>query len=302
MKRPESLSLPESFLEVYEEEGELRVGSKEYCALFREGSRYLDFYDAHEQKWASFFIPGSMHTAESPDETCSLGSAEYEIENDCVTVQMAVDSTQWRRKTAVWKFRPGVVETYFELEGEGRITTCNYFGGDYADQKDSGFFPSEAGFTKVFCPEPNGRVEPVRSAAQPSEINVHGMGLPGRHDWIFTPAPFCFGFAGPTEDKWLNVGIAARIEDQNFTELRYEPRQDAFSLKLDYEGHGVADGNFKTPSVLLHFTDDPYEGIAAYRHHSEQLGYLDKIVKPPVPDWHRQPGFCGWGGAVRTLA
>jgi hypothetical protein len=298
MGQAEVLPLPVTNLVCEREAEVLRVAGRTYEARFRTNGPYLDFYDAQEQKWASFFIPGSVDTLEEADETCSCGPMVVDQDAETVTVRVPMESSGWQQKTAVWKFREDVVETYFELEGEGHITTCSYFGGNLADGKDSGYFPSEASFSRVFSPEPDERGEAVHSAAEPAGINVTGMGLTGRKDWIFTPPPYCFSFAKEQPDQWLNAGVATPIEDQNFTEVRYESRQSAFALLINYEGHTKGEGTFKTPSVLLHFSADPYAGIADYRHFAQQLGYLQTPKKTEQPDWHTLPGWCGWGAAV----
>ena len=297
MERVESPPLRSDILDIEAETASLRVKSTSYEVVLQAQKPYIDLYDANQKQWASFFVMGEINTLNGMDEGAGLGVYEYEQTEDCLTVRFPIDSVLWRRKTAVWKFTPDLIETYFELEGNGKIVTCRYFGGNYADGKDSGFFPSQARFDRVFSPEPDERGEPIRPATEPAEVNVTGMSLPGRKDWIFAPAPYCFSFARANDDKWLSAGVAAPIEQQNFTGLHYETKQSAFSLSLDYEAHTEVNGYFRTPSILLHVAADPYGAIADYRQHAEALGYLKPPHKPAMPAWHSEPGMCGWGAA-----
>jgi hypothetical protein len=303
MERVELLPLRSDTLEVHVEEDRLRVKTSKYTAEFLPDKPYLQLYDAHQQPWASFYIPGSVDTTEAADESCGMESYEYEQEGETLTVRIPVDTAAWQSKTAVWKFHPGLIETYFEVEGAGNITACRYFGGNYNSPNETGSMWSASAFERMFSPEPHdpvaGEAYGQGHAGEPAHINVTGTSSPGRKHWLMTPAPYQFSFARRESDQeWLSAGIAAPIEQQNFTEFRYETRQRAFALCLDYEGHTQVEGTFRTPSILLHWSNDPVEAITSYRQHAQYLGHLTPLAKTPSPDWHYLPGRCGWGAAV----
>jgi hypothetical protein len=296
MERSEAYRVAGALIEARSTDEGLRIDGEQYSLLFRADRPYAEFYDAHDKKWASFFLAGSVNSREGSDETYGVGEPEWLQQKGLLTVRIPIESTQWAEKTAVWNFRDDVIETYFEIKGSGHITDCRYFGGHYADGKDSGFFPSGATFKTMFTPEPDSSERPIRPASESATVNVTGMSLPGRKDWFFTPAPYCFGYnRDETASEWLMMGVAAKCEAQNFTEYRYEERSGAFSLALDYESHTQVEDKFVTPSVLLHFSDDPYQGLADHGTYAEQLGYLEPHPTRLPEEWWRKPIFCGWG-------
>jgi len=273
------------------------------------GDRYVALTDAAGEDWTALSACSNLHTAEVADATLQLQTAQVETADDgTVTVRQAVDSTAWETKQRVWTCHDDVVQMYEEVTTSEprRLTDITLLGGDYTAPNASGFFPSKADFAAVFNPQPDILERRLTPAYESTLITTNGMWVAGRAREFNVPTPWCFGLtkAAATNNEqvapgvYLMAGVAAPIDEQNFTEVKYDPRGDGWALGIYYEGHTTVTDNFRTPSVLLHFADDPYEGLADYVSYGRRFGLIEQSPIPTLADWHAKSMFCGWGEQI----
>jgi hypothetical protein len=148
---------------------------------------------------------------------------------------------------------------------------------------------------------------------EPATISVTGSGAePGVGRWLFSPAPWCLavsrgerrGDQDPPDGEWAWLGVVAPIEQQTFTAMHYLPGPEGFSVRVDYEGHTLVDGEFALPRLEIRFgADGPYPALADHcaRVRAEHGATVQAASGVPTPAWWREPMFCGWG-AQRALA
>jgi hypothetical protein len=285
----------------------LRITGMSYDLLFAAGRPYVHMADKQGNTYAEFSLFGGIDKQAEQDETLTMPVLACVQGETATTIRISSASTVWHSKDQVWVCRPGSIEVYYEVEGKGDITRCTYFAGQYADETMSGQFASNAQFKSVFNPEPTSSEQRTHLVSQSSSINVTGLSRSGMEDWFFTPAPYCFGASLQMPGKkgripdgpWMMMGVAAPIEQQHFTGVHYDGLDHAFSLRLEYEGHTRVDGSFRSPSVLLHFADDPYEGLAQYAANAASNDLLS-TAQPhhATADWWKEPIYCGWGSQV----
>jgi hypothetical protein len=283
-----------------------RIEAATYCLEWQGPKRYLWLSDGAGHLWAELFMGGACHVRGAYDETLEISPPEVVATATGCRVTVDLRSSLWRTKRLVLQCRAETLEAYYELEGEGELTDCAYFGGYYLDTAGrnpySGWFMSGARFARVFNPEPSQLEQRARPASQTTAIDVTGMTRPGKEHWFFTPAPLCYGLnlqatpdgalpAGP----WLMMGLAAPIAGQNFGGYHYEATENGFYLRLSYEGHTRVEGHFTTPSVRFEFAADPYTGLQQYAQRLRDEGQAPPLQLDPKPAWWRQPIFCGWG-------
>lgn len=214
-------------------------------------------------------------------------------------IELERRSTLWERAVTTIDCTETQVELRFEVRGRGALTDVNLLAlRSLLPKKPNGLLPSGypvGVLTRLFCPNP-AHATGVRPIHEPAVIGVVGDGEPGRHHWFFTPAPLYLAFAGDEEGEWLDLGLAAPVEELTFVQVAYAPRDGGFHLRLEYEGHTQVDGAFAAPAlVLTPRVLDPYTGL---RRHRDDL--VARAAAPPVsererPAWWRRPIFCGWG-------
>jgi hypothetical protein len=208
-------------------------------------------------------------------------------------------STLWERALTTITATETQVEFRFEVHGRGDLTDVNLLAlRSLLPRKPNGLVPSGypvGVLTRLFCPNP-AHATGVRPIHEPAVIGVVGDGEPGRHHWFFTPAPLYLAFAGDEEAEWVDLGLAAPVEELTFVQMQYAPRDGGFHLRLEYEGHTAVDGGFAAPAlVVTPNVPDPYTGL---RRHRDDL--VARRAAPPVrererPAWWSRPIFCGWG-------
>jgi hypothetical protein len=154
-------------------------------------------------------------------------------------------------------------------------------------------------------------VQVVRPAATGAVLGVHGDADPGRFHGIFSPPPLALGLGraapptGPTEvpdGDWLGLSLRAPVEDLTFLGMAYEPVDGGFHLRLPYEGRTRVAGSWTSPTVVLRPTGSAWSVLDEHRLDLARHGYVPE-APPSVPDWWREPLFCGWGAqCARALA
>jgi len=268
--------------------------SETYCLTFLDDRPFVNVDSPNGDRLAELFIPSSIHSLQGRDDTTRLGEWEVSEGPEVTTFVLRAESSLWKAKR--YRFRCFARRfTYdVEVEGEGQLAEANYFGGYYSGQPrwGSGFFWSGQRFLSGFNPEPNTAEINYFSPHANTTIDLMGVPLPGRADWFFTPAPFCFAMRLP--EGWLSLGVETAPGQNRFTEYAYHGKSSAFHLSLAYDGHTNVNGTYPLPAIGFDFADDEY---AALKRHIEALAPAQVPVSDPVrPTWWHTPIFCGWGG------
>jgi hypothetical protein len=211
-------------------------------------------------------------------------------------------STIWERALVTVDCSDTAVEFRASVEGRGELTDVQLLAfRSLLPRKPHGLMPSGSAFRTLFSPNPSDpRV--VRPAAGSCVIGVNGDGEAGRGHWLFTPAPLYLAFSPDEvvepadEATWLDLGLAAPVEQLTFVQLVYEARHGGFHLRLEYEGHTSVEGRFEAPVLILTpGVADPYTGLRRHRDDLVVRGAAPAPEPREPPAWWREPIFCGWG-------
>ena len=243
---------------------------------------------------ADLFVPSSVHTAGGRDDTVALGSWRKLDLGDHVALELDVESSCWRRKTHRFRCWEERLAYEIEVEGEGEISGVDYFGG-YSSavlRWGSGYFWSQAHFTRGFNPEPTVEESYRFAPAESSIIDTSGVPIAGRGGWFFTPPPFCYAFE--TGGGWLALGVEARPGENVFNEFAYRANRAGFCLSIPFEGLRRVDGSFLLPAIGFDFAADEY---GALERHVASLRAQGLVASGAGerPEWWSRPIFCGWG-------
>ncbi|HWM04360.1 MAG TPA: hypothetical protein VNP92_18650, partial [Actinophytocola sp.] len=206
-------------------------------------------------------------------------------------------------RITVLELGPDRIELRTTVRGTGDVLAVHLLGGR---RPPSGFLPSGSALRAVFSPNPDHPRRIIRPAAEPAVIGVVGDGAePGVGRWLFAPAPWCLAVSREENaGEWATIGLAAPVDEQNFTALHYLGGTDAFSLRLDYEGHTHVAGELTLPAVVIQFGHaGPTAALRAHRDLLVERGLAPR-ARTGLADHWRQPMFCGWGAqhhlALRT--
>jgi hypothetical protein len=214
------------------------------------------------------------------DETLDVAA---DVDGD--TIEIVRRSTAWERAGTTFACTPDHVEIRSWVEGTGRLAEVHLLGGRSLARRATGFFSTGTDAKRLFTPSPGDPAKLDLGAGEHAVIGVSGDGRPGRGHWFFTPAPLFFAL----DD--LGVGLVAAVDELRFVQAEYRPRDRAFHLVLDYEGHTEVRGRFDAPTIVLRpGVSDPYDGI---RLHREDLDTPERTSSRAT--WWREPIFCGWG-------
>jgi hypothetical protein len=239
--------------------------------------------------WFRLRLLSSLDTLAGPDETLGVSVTES---GDRIEVRCA--SSRWDERVTVLRVHPDRLEVTTTVRGRGDLLTAHLLGGH---RPPGGFLPSGSALDTVFSPNPDHPRRVLRPAAEPAVIGVTGDGAePGVGRWLFCPAPWCYAVSrDQPRRRWAALGLAAPVDEQNFTSFHYAGGTDGFSLRLDYEGHTRVDGEFTTPALVIGFGHDtPQEAIRAHGDLLRERG-LAPEVRTGVPRHWLEPLFCGWG-------
>ena len=277
------------------EDSVLKVYADTYSLEFAKDRPYVYFFDHEGHKLAELFVLSSIHPLDNRDETTWTETWQVEEGLDEITCSLAALSSAWKSKTYRFHCQPRRLTYQVEVEGEGQIAEANYFGGYYSAQIrwGSGFFQSGQTFKQGFNPEPACDEVYTFPADGNSEINMTGVPLPGMDDWFFTPPPFCFAFE--IRRGWLGVSIEARPGRNQYRDFQYHGSRKAFYLTQNFDGHTRVHGRYTLPAVAFDFGPDPYTLLALHVQHLRGAGLAPVPPAAPIPDWWREPIFCGWG-------
>jgi hypothetical protein len=233
----------------------------------------------------------ALDTTEGADETLSV--APPRVSGDTIEVERR--STLWERAGLTIACGDDDITVRTWVSGRASLTEVHLLGGRaLMPDAPTGFFPTGSSFRTLFSPNPGDPGKLVRSAAENAVIGVSGDGALGRGHWFFTPAPLWLGLT-VDEREWLGLGVVAPVDELGFVQLDYRPRDRAFHLVLDYEGHTQVDGEFAAPALVLRpGLGDPYGGLRSHRADLEHRGFVPQR-RHKRAGWWSEPIFCGWG-------
>ena len=238
----------------------------------------------------SLSLLSALDTTDGVDETLELSDARED--GDTIVVERV--SSLWGRAWLELRRIGDALEVHTCVRGQGELTDVRLLGGRSAiPGAPLGRLVSGSNLPTLFSPNPEDGAPPFRRVAEGAVTGVVGDGEPGRARWLFTPAPLFWAVGD--DGTWVDVGVAAPLEQLRFAELRWEAVLKGFSLRLDYDGRTRVDGEFRAPVLVLTPCDDPWAGL---RRHRSDL--VVRSAAPPVgeraePAWWREPIFCGWG-------
>jgi hypothetical protein len=272
--------------------------SETYSLTFLEDRPFVHLHSPQGDLLAQLFIPSSVHSLQGRDDTTRLGNWEVDEQQGVTTFVLRAESSLWRAKRYRLRCYPQRFTYDVEIEGDGQLAEVNYFGGYYSGQPrwGSGFFWSGQHFLSGFNPEPNADEMNYFSPQTHAHIDLMGVPLPGRKDWFFTPAPFCFSMQLP--QGWLSLGVEAGPGQNRFTEYAYHGKLEAFYVSFAYDGQTRVKGSYQLPAIGFDFAKDEY---TALEKHAEALSPLLPVSvqssgqEPGTPAWWQTPIFCGWG-------
>jgi hypothetical protein len=254
--------------------------------------------------WGRLSLLATVDRVDRRDETHHVGEASVCDQGpECVVLQVHQASSAWHRKATLVTCTPTTVEVHVEVEGAGTISEVALLGGRAVlPTGAAGTFRSQLVATRVFDPTPTQPVAVVRPATSAVTLGIVGDAEPGRLHGIFSPPPLlvALGTADP-DGPWLSLGLRDELERLTFTQLRYEPVDGGFLLRLDYEGHTRVAGLWTSPRLVLAAASSPYDAVSDHRAHLAGHG-LVRGPQRPRSEWWSRTIFCGWGAQCAEAA
>jgi hypothetical protein len=271
--------------------------AENYSLTFPADRPFVYLYGPDGSRVAELFVLSGVHPLHGRDDTVSVEPWQVVQGSDSVEFRLRARSSVWEAKTYRFVCSPRGFTYEVEVEGSGHLAEVDYFGGYYSGHLrwGSGFFWSGQLFLLGFNPEPNAREVNYFVPASGSTINLAGVPLPGRDNWFFTPAPFCFAFQMPS--GWLGMGFETQAGENRFVEARYNGQDAGFYLSLSYEGHTAVNGCYRLPGVGFYFAPNEYQALVAHVGSLRAMGAVppDPASAMAGPRWWQEPLFCGWG-------
>ncbi|MCU1443778.1 MAG: hypothetical protein JWQ59_1928 [Cryobacterium sp.] len=270
-----------------------------------ERSPYAELFGATGEHWMDVSLISSVHTTAGTDETWLVDAVKVEqLHDDAnVIVRILSRSTAWDRHETVLTCTGAAVELSVAVSGIGEITEATFFGGVASLPSGAcGTFRSLIEFTSVLVPAPTEPVHAVRPAQSSAALGVIGDADPGRLHAIYTPPPLVLGLGRelpvhatdvPGGD-WIGLSLRAPVANLTFTTMHYDPLENGFLIRLDYEGHTSVHGDWESPVFVLRPAATAWSVLDDYRTDLVNSGCAPAGA-PDVAAWWREPIFCGWG-------
>lgn len=254
-------------------------------------------------------LAASLDTVGGRDETLGIErprvACTEQFGADWPMITVARRSTCWPEAWLRLECRPDGLQVQAHVRGQGRLGEVHLLGGRSLIPGAQGFLHTGCTLPTLFSPNPEDPRGVLRRAGSPAVVGLTGDSLPGRGHWFFTPAPLYLALsrqrldAAPDESVpggWLGLGLLGAVAELGFPELCYQPADEGFHLRLDYEGHQAVDGDFAAPAVLLApGQPTPYAGLRGYREALVSRGLAGPPQPRDRPGWWTRPMFCGWG-------
>ncbi|MPV36640.1 alpha-amylase family protein [Georgenia subflava] len=284
--------------------GATTVTAETYVLEVRHDPPKAVLADPDGRIWSHLSLTASVDRADGVDESYAARPAVVERGEDGVTVVAVSSSSVWEHKEVRLVCRPTSLELTVTVRGDGDLADVSLLGGRGVRASGAaGTFRSSIEYRSVFCPTPTEPVQVVRPAHSAATLGVVGDAHAGRLHAVFSPPPLCLVLgreeAAHATDvpagRWLSLALRAGIEKMTFTELRYEPVDGGFLLRLDYDGHTRVRGEFTTPPLVLSPTADPFTALTENREDLVRHGLAPAGPVHEPAAWWREPIFCGWG-------
>ncbi len=261
--------------------------------------------------WGRLSLLATVDRVDGRDETHDVAPVDVVEQNaDRVVLEVDQATSAWRDKATVVTCTPDGIEVHVEVAGPGTISEVALLGGRAVlPTGAAGTFRSQLLARSVFDPTPTQPVAVVRPATSAVTLGIVGDAEPGRLNGIFSPPPFvlALGTAAPVgatavpEGEWLSVALREEVARMTFTQLRYEPVDGGFLLRLDYEGHTRVTESWTSPRVRLAPAASAYDAVADHRDHLAGHGLVAAPATPRA-DWWSRTIFCGWGAQCAESA
>jgi hypothetical protein len=269
--------------------------------LFENGAYTLTIAQAGRRidvnRLLSLSLLAALDTTAGADETLEVLAPEARRDG---TIVVERRSTRWERAWLELRCLDGAIELHTCVRGRGVLTSVRLLGGTSAIAgAPLGRMLTGTPLPTLFSPNPEDGLAPLRPASAGAVTGVVGEGEPGRARWLFTPAPLYWALGDPQKsetERWLDIGVAAPVDELRFGEAAWEAVAKGFSLRLDYEGQTSVDGEFRAPVlVVTPNVPDPWAGLRRHRCDLVARGCAPEPAEREQPDWWRRPIFCGWG-------
>ncbi|MEE6295555.1 hypothetical protein [Georgenia wangjunii] len=291
-------------MRVEERPGATTITAETYVLEVRPGAAKAVLAAPDGRLWSHLSLLASVDATDGVDESYDVLPAVITPGPDAVTVTVTAASSRWAHKEVRLVARPRAVELSVHVRGRGWLAEVSVLGGRAVRASGAcGTFRSSIEFASVLNPTPTEPVHVVRPAHSGAVLGVVGDAHAGRLHAVFSPPPLCLALGrrearSATElpgGDWLAVALRAGAADLSFTELRYDPVDGGFLVRLDYDGHTLVEDAFTTPALVLTPTDGPLAAVAEHRRDLIDHGLAPAgPVHEPAP-WWREPIFCGWG-------
>ncbi len=281
-------------MQISNSDGLLRVSSDAYTLTFAADRPYVYLDDANGERIAQLFIASSVFSLNGLDDTTRIGEWQASEGANEIVCALHADSSLWLSKTYRFRCAPHRFAYEIEIEGEGYLTTANYFGGYYSAQTrwGSGWCWSGHHFKRAFNPEPNADEQIYFAPTSGSVIDLTGAPLPGKASWFFTPPPFCFAFE--TASGWMSMGVEAQPGANRFSDFQYHGGR-GFYCSLAYDGHTKVSGSYTLPAIAFEFGASEYDVLESHCRRVRELNGFHSLSGLDKPLWWREPIWCGWG-------
>ncbi len=283
-----------------------------YRLLVADGKPVAWLDDRDGRRWAELRLLASVDATDGLDETLGLSGPIIEGGAGTTRLTWTLESSRWSAKRLVVEAQRDVLAVRVEVEGTGAVTDVTVLGGRAVMPKTGGgLLMSGSWFETLFCPSPTHPARIVRPSSESAVIGVVSGNEPGRGNWFFTPAPFCYAVTRtpitdatePPPGPWLTFGLDVAIADATFGGFAWQGVDRGFLFRLDYDGKTRVDGTWRSPPIVLAPAGEPYEGLVAHRERlvGSRLAAPSGAARgsSPVPIWWREPIFCGWGAQCR---
>ncbi|MFL5673790.1 MAG: hypothetical protein ACJ779_02190 [Chloroflexota bacterium] len=306
-------------MKVSSEQNGLVVEAESYRLRVAPGAWFAALEDSVGRSWADLCLVAAVDAMDGPDETDSLDGPLVEDLDEVVRLTWRLGSSRWTAKRLVLDCADDGVTIRAEVEGAARVMDVSLLGGHVVlPSGAAGSISSRPYFATLFSPAPSDPGAVVLPARVSTDISAAGGAEPGRGQWFFTPAPFCYAVSRtvatdplvPPDDEWLTFAAIAAPDEQRFVGFGYRGRDEGFRFVLDYEGHTEVRGTWSSPSIVVSAAADPYDGIRRYRRRvlgataaaDSAPAARPSATPKPTPDWWLEPMFCGWGAQCALAA
>lgn len=267
---------------------------------------YALLEDADGTPWADLCLAWAIDRVGAPDETLALADPVVVAATETlVELRLDATSTAWTRRSLHLRCTADELAAWCEVEGQGRVADVRAFGGTWlgVPVRGTGTLRSGGFHRSVFTAEPGPLDRFAVPAGRAVAVDVVGGSWPGRGHWFFTPPPLVLALGrqeaipGEVPDgPWLGIGLGVSAAEATFTGLHLDVEEEAFSLRLAYEGHQAVDGSWRTPELRLRPGQPDIDAVIAA---DREALVADGSVRVPDlrgrPTWWSEPIFCGWG-------